>query len=517
MLPNTLINKTKLWRPHGCWSVIGMTALPCIALIGCLYLLQSAPDAFAQDAPALTSEPQAPHRPRPIFIQIPVAETLYVQTISESTSITITYHSFVSDITSSPSFTVTDFLPAETSRVYTVPERFAGSATIAADALIVGANLQFSDLGNDAYMSFETEAPTVTASESTNMAGVGLIRPVQGSPVSSSSVPVQDRFRTTFCAQNISGNDALITVYYQDQSGAITIDGPFTVSPKAARCFVGPVDGSAAIVSDQPVFVQSALIEDILRGIRARYPATPYVGYSKLVYVPALFKQWELQNSLLVIQNTSSTTTTVVITYTDGITASIGLAPTAAWRLDQNLEQHAPQWAGGATISSTQPIAVGVAVFARDEQGVLRGLWSYTPPSPEMVNRHGVAFPVLFNGARHWNSTVHLYNPGSVAATVTPRYVNRTGMAACAAPFVIPAGQVAVIGREELPINFFEGMAYFGSTAPLAAVTYGRSTKPLRDITDHHFGYEAGYFEFTPGDNPLPCAPGGAGALPEHP
>lgn len=439
---------------------------------------------FAQETGQSTREPDQGQKIQRGFIGVPNAKTLYVQTLTQGAVVTITYRSF----TLGSSIVVTDSLAARWSQSYAAPPNFRGGAIIESSAPVYVANLDLTEQGNAAYLGFERTEEFIRSQDATD-----------ADPQSLPYVIQLKQAYTTFCVQNLSAVSAFGTVYHHDENGALVDTESLELQPLQSQCFVGRVNGSVIVASSQPIEVATVDTEDRLQGLRAIYPAIPLGGYADTFYVPSLFKNWDLQTSRLCIQNANPTPIDLFVTYTDGVAQQVSnLAQLVCYdqgtETDANGNAHADNWIGGATITATGQIAVAVAVFSRETSGVERGFWAYTPPSQPLAERRAIAFPILFDGANQWTSTVFLYNPSNEEATVRAFYTDRSGTDPCAEDrFTIPAGQTVALTSDQFVDFVDEGMAFFVSSKPLAAVTSGTSTKALTDISDRHFGYEAAY------------------------
>ncbi|MCB0108691.1 MAG: hypothetical protein KDE53_22375, partial [Caldilineaceae bacterium] len=483
-------------------SMMGGTALFVLGLF-CLSFFT----VKAQSRPVQTAAPTGPIIIFPIGL--PDAQTVYVQTITQTAQITLTWRAFFSTTTQGgtipePLPILTETIPAESLRVYTAPINFEGSAIIESDAPIHVANLMLSETGNDAYVGFKGR-PVTTDDTSRHQNG---IRPQTQAEASFVHQILVDRFTTGFCVQNLANTDMVVQVIYRETNGNQTTPENVTIPPQGSDCFIPRVSGQAIVMSDKPFDVATLEIQDDIQGLRANHAVIPSGGYTNTVFVPALFKQKEQQSSRLCIQSASHLTNTIEVAYTDGLTTSLTTSSLGEGTcFDQAEETHIIGWEGAATISATHAVAVAVIVLARDAANVTRGVWAYAPPTQILADQRGVALPALFNGKDEWHSTVYLYNPSPQSATVTPRLIDRSGAILCTESLTIPANTVTTFALNPEEHAFTEGMGYFHSTTPLAATVRGASAKAVDDITDRFYGYEAAYFDVRslPSHPPTPC------------
>jgi hypothetical protein len=448
-------------------------------------------DALGAQGPA---QPQA----RRGFLGMPMGGTITLQRLgsgstsataqrqwSESADITVTYA--LSNGT--PVKTSSGSIAAESTQIYTPTQGFTGLGRVEAidpgtqAVPVFAVNSDLSGAGNDAYLGLAWPD-----------------EPAGGHHRYFVPLALRGYWTTMFTIQNRNAvTPTNVQVEFYNESGFPSLAEPMVipaggaVSYDLATMWWLPVGGyySVVISSDYPVAVASVRTYNEDQNVHSAYPGPDSTQISTMLVAPALFKASDLQTSELWVQNAGSANSQVRVTYTDGVVNTATIPPNAARLFDQAAEAHADGWAGGATITSTEPIAAIVNVTAGSGYTPV-GRWSYTVPSTATLGS-AAAFPLLNNRHEGWTSKIYLYNTGSSAAVITPRYVGYpSGFVSCSQQITIAAGGMISISQADLSALNSVSMGYLTSTEKVAAVVGFTSDKTL-GTTDRHMGYEAAY------------------------
>lgn len=418
----------------------------------------------------------------------------------------------------------------ETTQRFTAPaeaEEYSGVLSVpqqasASSDLYQGVTYELSDdLGNDAYLAQGLATPGAAAQ--------ARIRRVAAPPTYNCPrftyclfLPFAVRFShgwtTVFSIQNLGTSFANTVVTVYDQHGQTATS--FAIQPlqshEIRRIDLDTVQelpddfvGSAVVIADQPLAIASARTSNAGRGLSGSYTGIPASDAAPNLVAPALFKAHDLQTSELCLQDASGVGQTVVVSYTDSLTASVALPPAGARCLDQGQEGHAAAWSGGAKIASQSGHLVAAVVNITSWYGITPiGRWSYSVPGQFSISTV-LALPLLaLPPARlapaDWLSRIYLFNPNDTPAAVTLRYVPAVQGLPCGVALTIPARSTGTIVPATPPAGTTLA-GFITSSQPLAGAIGFTSTKPL-DATDRHFGYGAGY-PYNPPSPTTPCTP----------
>lgn len=250
-------------------------------------------------------------------------------------------------------------------------------------------------------------------------------------------------FYSAVLIQNISGNavDVVMNVY-----------GPNSATPVAAQSLVLPPYGSGALSQAGLAGVtanvaHSAVIQAVRSGSTTPSPVavtvnitsgvnpemysyTAFSSGARTWYTPSNMAHYHGWNSALIIQNVGSSSTTVTVNYSNGMSQSSVLAQNAAWHIylpNQSPLSTIPPDVHvlvGATITSnSQPIVVMVnesndKLRAATYMGLTGG--SAAMYAPMVANRS----PLVGWQSANLNSSVTCQNLGTVSTNMTLQYVN---------------------------------------------------------------------------------------------
>ena len=418
------------------------------------------------------------------FIALPSAGTISVQNLTAaSVGITVEYYSLAGQkITET-----TDNISGEAITIFAKPQDFEGFARVNVDDELQVVNYELTEAGNDAYIgSF-----SINQIFNRNFPDLAFHLPIPY------VVKNRDGFSSKFTLQNLGFDRGILQLSFYQESGSPIIRIYEIQAGEAIVIDLADLSdipdnflGSVILTSDQPQGVSGSVrTYSGPLGIRHAYIANPLTDDQ--LFAPTLFKKYDLQSSKLCVQNFATFSDSVTVTYTDNVSATVpSLQPGRLHCFDQADESHADGWAGGGTVvSSSGAQLVAVVIVEAREGNQLRGSWSYEATrNSDLASQKVLGFPQLLNDADNWSTAGYLYNPGTTPATVTPRYISRSGVIPCAEDFTIAPGGVHPISEQSLPTDFGQGMAYFLSDQPLAGAVGATSSRALGD-TDRHFGY----------------------------
>jgi hypothetical protein len=259
----------------------------------------------------------------------------------------------------------------------------------------------------------------------------------------SASAAVPDTYVSTVNVTNVGGTDGNINLKFYDSSGAEkasindTILGYETKWITSFSGLASGFDGGMVISSDVPLASMSMLSGKDSGGNIKNYAS--YVGTSAGspdVYLPLLMKNNYGYATYYYVQNTSTSSVNVSITYSDGVTASINnLAPNASTKIDNSSETHSVK-DFSAKLNATGNIAVAVVEYSDGSKGdQLYAYSGFSSGSPNPI------FPMVNeNNYGYWTS-VNIQNMGTQDTIVTVSYSPSEAGTACTETQTIPAGQ----------------------------------------------------------------------------
>jgi hypothetical protein len=354
---------------------------------------------------------------------------------------------------------------------------------------VFGVSYQISPAGNTAYLGVNYDSAIIPQYE---LYRLWIVFQVKGVDGWSSAFVLQNR------SSQFMANLAL--TFFNDSGyivcqdiAAIPAGGSQAYYLESLGCLPPDFTGSAVASSDQPLAVSATRLVYQPADLACDYRGITPEEMSTHLVVPALFKDHDLQTSTLCVWNTGSVETMVSVAYSDGLADNALLAPNASWCLNQASEAHAAGWVGAAEVAAGQPLGAVVRVLANGGSGPA-GCWAYTAtPSRAAVQAGGtgLALPLLLND-EEWSSRTYLYNEGDAPATLELRLVSSSGTVYCPEPVVIPPHSARVLEPGDLPLTLRQGMAYMGTTEPVAAAVGMTSKQPV-GATDRHMGYRAAY------------------------
>jgi len=148
------------------------------------------------------------------------------------------------------------------------------------------------------------------------------------------------------------------------------------------------------------------------------YSYNPFKSGSTTAYAPVIMNNFYGYFTALVIQNMGSATANVTVSYTNGDTSNVNIAPGAASTLLTMNELPAGNILYGATIESTnaQPIVVLV-----NESNLYNRAASYSGFSAGSTE---VRAPIVMKRYYAYNSSVTCQNVGTAATTMTINYAS---------------------------------------------------------------------------------------------
>jgi hypothetical protein len=244
-------------------------------------------------------------------------------------------------------------------------------------------------------------------------------------------------YNAAMYVQNVSALPADITIKFYDKLGTPTCTMPVATLPSLSTkgywmptqsCTPAGWAGGAVITSTQNIVA--------LARPQIGAQVTTYSGFTASAtsaYVPMLFKQafGGNYNSALYVQNLSANTATITIDYYTGAgvkscTKTASFAPWAAvgyWLLTDTTGCLTAGWAGGALISSTQPVvAVG-------RPHILSEVTAYPGLSAASFKAY---LPMLFKKAYgSYESALYVQNVDATPAAISIKFYDLAGNVSC--------------------------------------------------------------------------------------
>jgi hypothetical protein len=246
-------------------------------------------------------------------------------------------------------------------------------------------------------------------------------------------------YESTVTISNVSGTAGNITVTYYNNNGTTAGTNTDNIAAYESKIYTtlpglsGSFDGAMIISADVPIVSDSMLIAK--DDVDAIHSYASYVGVSsgaQTLYFPLLMDSNYKFSTFYSIQNTSSASVDVDITYSDGLTATISsLSPGASVTIDNRDEPHVlPGGNAGAVFSAkveaTDDIAAVVVEYS--EKADIKPLYAFngfssgsTTPIFAIVNE---------NNFNYWSS-LQVQNIGTVSTTVTIQYTPTLAGIAC--------------------------------------------------------------------------------------
>lgn len=305
-------------------------------------------------------------------------------------------------------------------------------------------------------------------------------------------------YKSTIQTYNMSESTANIILAFYRQDGSLEKTLTDIIERDRSKIyFTLPVNegfsGSVVISSDQPVAALSNMMNSALSA------GGTYVGRSegsRTVYLPLLMANGAGGfNSWFALQNPNPSSTTVTVTYSDGITTSITLAAYASHNFYQKQEPHTSNLFA-AKVVSDEPVVVVAFLEDSASMAAYNGFASgAVSPAMPLVNANN-------NGI---NTEIQIQNTGDSETSVTVSYKPSAAGSACTETQTIAANRSATFARDAFQSGSnstcsggerFIGSAYVTANSgsqPLAAVVTQRSGgSPLTQL--------AAYGSFDPDD-----------------
>ncbi len=274
-------------------------------------------------------------------------------------------------------------------------------------------------------------------------------------------------------------NAATVVLTFYDQSGTSTpYSDPNPIPAGQSRTYC-PLPGisngfnGSAVVSSN---TQLAAITNVYTsgGNYASYTGFQAGGTEALV--PLLMKNNYGYSTWFNVQNTGTVSTTLTVTYSDGIVATYANLPAGtAHTFDQSTEAHANGWVGSATVTTSNgtPIAVsaienGPTLFSYNGFGA-----GSTAPVMPLVQANNFGY---FTG-------ISLFNNGTVTTTATIVYTPSTAGSVTTETHDIAPGQIGLYALSVFGTNTFVGSGKVTENTadqPLTAVVNQLNTAAVK-------------------------------------
>ncbi len=229
--------------------------------------------------------------------------------------------------------------------------------------------------------------------------------------------------------QNLSSTTANVSVAYNNMDGTTAQTQTFQIPGNQSYTLFGNTmaapagfQGSVVVSADQPIAaITNLLASNPTMGEAYDGVSTP----AQTVNVP-LFQQGNGgYNSTIHIQNTSSNSNNVTVTFNGGgapITVSNTIPGNGSWTVDQTNDNITGRFVGSAIVSGSQPVAVEVnqsngAILFSYTGGGAGGPTVYAPLL--MNNNHGFSTGFQVQNTSSGPTVVSLFLNGSSSAVAT--------------------------------------------------------------------------------------------------
>lgn len=225
--------------------------------------------------------------------------------------------------------------------------------------------------------------------------------------------------------------------------------------------------GARALGPSGPVAGVDNQVADNLAMAAGTFP-----GGTSLLHCPQLYYNASGWNSTIDVRNTSTSSSTIQVHYSDGVTRSVTITPYAIHQFDVSAEPHVPGSAFSAFITGTQP---------------LQAICNATSPGGGMnyeavpTGRNIMYLPLIADVAGGLATRVLFQNVGAVTATVDIHYEGYEPFA-----YAVEVGPGETFERftasEPFIVSNYTGSAILSSTQPLVPVVYVYAPGALGDM-----------------------------------
>lgn len=348
-----------------------------------------------------------------------------------------------------------------------LPEAFTGTLRVESDQQIAGAVLHLASPsypGNDVFQMISDD----TVATDYNL------------PLLQSGGPERDLW-SVILIMNLGLDDAIGQVEFYDAGGVLALEWPFVQVPipPLGRLEIdlfdliqqgllpAGFDGSAVVAADQPIGVDVVTMSG---GHWAIY-AAPSQGSTRLIAPMVEGYQQGQVTPTIVLQNMIDIHADVSLC---GVTSAVCQAAPLPGSGTVLVPIESPI-TDAYLISATTPVAGVVAVRSAD------GFAHYAAQPVELAATH-LAAPMLFDDYQGWDTSIWVFNPGDIAATLAVTY---TG---------VPTPQHAVVGAEvppgealplEATLGMTHTMARLAADQPVLALVRGENGT----VEDGRFAY----------------------------
>jgi hypothetical protein len=256
--------------------------------------------------------------------------------------------------------------------------------------------------------------------------------------------------------QNSDSEAADVTLRFYNDAGAEEASINDTIAGNASKVFVL---GDLSLTDGRySVEVESTNGKDVV-GVCNNWTSAMYgefsnynafVGGTTLAYAPSLVNNYWGFVSALTVQNVDATDADVLITYSNGVTETVTLAPRTAMEYYQPNNPNLPSGNVDGIFSARIESTNGAAVVAlvNQEDKTKGSLASYNAPSTASTS---INCPVTMKAFYGWFSAVTVQNVGSSSTDVTVTFASGQTDVATGVPPNGTANFIQLAGQSNLP------------------------------------------------------------------
>lgn len=235
--------------------------------------------------------------------------------------------------------------------------------------------------------------------------------------------------------QNLESVTATIAITYYNQDGSVDATVDDTIPANGSKTYF-PIDasegfnGSAVVSSDRLVAAITNILGD------GGDAAASYVGASSgatELQLPLLMKNNSGFNTWFNVQNVGSEAAQVEVTYSDGITNTATIEPSAAHTFFQSDEAHSEK-VFSAVVNSTNDVPI-VATAIEESSDVMFAYSGFTGGSTNPV------MPLINANNAGYVTGIQIQNTSGSSTDVTVSYTPSAAGTACTETQTIPANQ----------------------------------------------------------------------------
>ena len=272
------------------------------------------------------------------------------------------------------------------------------------------------------------------------LTGLFVLVALLGMGVHSAQAAFPFTYTSGFQVQNIDpNNDASVTINFYDVAGAQPVGSTIsdTITKGSSKTYF-PLTGLPSGFQGSVVVSSSTKVASVVNilgtGTAGNAAGASYVGAmagGTPITIPLLMQGNNGFNTWFSVQNTGGAATDVMVTYSDGLTASkTALAPGAAVIFDQSTEAHAEKVFSGSVASPTS-VPLAVAVVEEDT----KTMFAYSGFTAGSTN---VVIPLINSNNSGFLTGTQVMNTGASDTDVTITYTPSTTGTVCTEKQTVP-------------------------------------------------------------------------------